>query len=203
MRILLIDDQTLFREGFKLMLERLLPAPLFITEATSMECAQSMFGHALWPAFDLIFLDLGLPGLNGMDALKAVRQAASGVCTVVLSGVESDEVVRQALLYGAQGYIPKSISLEAMREAIALILDGQIYMPADMARVETRPGLKLTARQVEVLAELCVGRTNKEIAEQLGMTENTVRVHLTETFRRMGVRSRTEAALLAKRWGLF
>lgn len=201
MNILLVDDHALFREGFRLMLARLLPTPPDIVEAGSAEAGLAAVAGC---DFDLIFLDLGLPGLDGLDGLRAFRQACPATCLVVLSAIDGAEMVRQALLYGAQGYIPKTIGADVMRDALAQILDGRIYAPANAAPTDGSERLDdiLTARQVEVLVELCAGRANREIADQLGMSENTVRAHVSAVFRALGVRSRTEAVLLAKRKGL-
>lgn len=203
MNILLIDDHALFREGFKLMLGRVLPDTPRVVEAGSAEAGLAATGRE---DFDLIFLDMGLPGLGGLDGLRALRNQCPATCVVVLSAVDGSEVVRQALLYGAQGYIPKTIAAEEMREALNQILAGRVYSP-ESAREETgsaeRLDQKLTSRQIEVLAELCAGKSNREIGDYLGMSENTVRVHVSAIFRELGVRSRTEAVLLAKRKGLF
>lgn len=203
MNILLIDDHALFREGFRLMLGRSLPNAHSVVESGSAEAGLAL---AAKETFDLIFLDFGLPGLGGLDGLRAFRQQCPDACLVVLSAVDGNEVVRQALFFGAQGYIPKTIAAEEMREALRRILEGQVYAPchgsgetADAERLDQ----KLTSRQVEVLAELCAGRSNREIGDYLGMSENTVRVHVSAIFRELGVRSRTEAVLLAKRKGLF
>lgn len=203
MNILLIDDHALFREGFKLMLARMLPEVARVVETGSAEAGLAAVAEE---SFDLIFLDLGLPGLGGLDGLRALRRQCPDTCLVVLSAVDGSEVVRQALFYGAQGYIPKAIAVEEMRMALRQILDGQVYAPTH--GIEETDGTerldqKLTARQVEVLAELCAGRSNREIGDYLGMSENTVRVHVSAIFRELGVRSRTEAVLLAKRKGLF
>lgn len=203
MNILLIDDHALFREGFKLMLGRILPGDHRIVETGSAEAG---LAAAVGDNFDLIFLDLGLPGLGGLDGLQAMRRQCPDSCLVVLSAVDGSEVVRQALVFGAQGYIPKTIAVEEMSLAVHRILDGQVYVPNRQtvsADCTDRLDEKLTSRQVEVLAELCAGRSNREIAEYLGMSENTVRVHVSAIFRELGVHSRTEAVLLAKRKGLF
>lgn len=200
MRVLLVDDHALFRDGFKLMLARLWNAPPTIVEAGSAEAGLAAVGGA---EFDLIFLDLGLPGLEGIDGLRAFRRACPATCLVVLSGVDGAETVRQALLYGAQGYIPKSVGAEIMEDALRQIFAGRVYAPAAaQSSARERLDAQLTARQVEVLAEVCAGRPNRGIADHLGMSENTVRAHLAAIFRQLGVRSRTEAALLAKRKGL-
>lgn len=203
MNILLIDDHALFREGFKLMLARVLPDEPRVVETGSAEAG---LVAAADENFDLIFLDLGLPGLGGLDGLRALRRQCPDACLVVLSAVDGSEVVRQALFYGAQGYIPKTIAVEEMRVAVLQILDGQVYAPShgiDETSGTERLDQKLTGRQIEVLAELCAGRSNREIGDYLGMSENTVRVHVSAIFRELGVRSRTEAVLLAKRKGLF
>jgi len=202
MNILLVDDHTLFRDGFKLMVESLWDTAPRIVEAGSAEAGLSAAGQE---NFDLIFLDLGLPGLEGMDSLRLFRRTCPATCLVVLSAVKSAEVVRQALLHGAQGYIPKTVSAGAMREAIGKILEGDIYVPTDTAPMPSGDHIEalLTERQVDVLGELCAGRSNREIAEYLGMSENTVRVHVSALFRQLDVRSRTEAVLLAKRKGWF
>lgn len=201
MNILLIDDHALFRQGFKLMLDKLWDTPPTVVEAGSVEAG---IAATQGRAFDLIFLDLGLPGLNGIEGLQALRQVQRTTSVVVLSAIDGAEIVRQALLYGAQGYIPKTVGADEMATALRRILDGQIYVPPNLASAEGGHRLddQLTPRQVEVLAELCAGRTNREIAEQLGMSENTVRAHVSAIFRQLGVRSRTEAVLMAKRKGL-
>lgn len=203
MKILLIDDHALFREGFKLMLGRVLPEVPRVVEVGSAEAG---LAAASGEDFDLIFLDLGLPGLGGLDGVRAMRSQCPATCLVVLSAVDGSEVVRQALLYGAQGYLPKTIAAEEMREALNQILAGRVYSPGCLREEVVQPDRldqKLTTRQVEVLAELCAGKSNREIGDYLGMSENTVRVHVSAIFRELGVRSRTEAVLLAKRKGLF
>lgn len=202
MNILLVDDHALFRGGFKLMLAKLWDAPPRVVEASSAEVG---IAAAEQQDFDLIFLDLGLPGLEGIDGLRAFRRTCPITCIVVLSAVDGAEVVRQALLYGAQGYIPKSVSAEVMEDALQQILSGRVYVPTNLPAADGGERLDdlLTTRQVEVLAELCAGRANREIADQLGMSDNTVRAHVSAIFRQLGVRSRTEAVLMAKRKGLF
>ena len=202
MNILLVDDHALFRQGFKLMLAKLWDTPPRVVEESSVE---SGIAAAAQQDFDLIFLDLGLPGLGGIDGLRALRRTCPTTCLVVLSAVDGAEVVRQALLYGAQGYIPKTVSAEVMEDALHQILGGQVYVPDNLSPADGGGRLDdlLTTRQVEVLAELCAGRANREIGDQLGMSENTVRAHVSAIFRQLGVRSRTEAVLMAKRKGVF
>lgn len=200
MNILLVDDHSLFREGFKLMMERCWRMPLHIVEAGT---AEDGLEEAAREAFDVIFLDMGLPGLGGIDCLRAFRTAQPNASLVVISAIEGAQVVRQALQCGAQGYIPKSVDSATLREALQRILDGEVYVPELSATGGEGGSLDdiLTPRQAEVLAEICAGRTNREIAEYLGMSDDTVRAHVTAVFKRLDVRSRTEAVLLAKRRG--
>ncbi len=202
MHILLVDDHSLFREGFKLVLERCWSMPLHIVEAGT---AENGLAAAAQEAFDVIFLDMGLPGLGGIDCLRAFRHAQPNASLVVISAIEGAQVVRRALQCGAQGYIPKSADSATLREALQRILDGEVYAPERPATGGEGGNLEalLTPRQAEVLAELCAGRTNREIAECLGMSDDTVRAHVTAVLKRLGVRSRTEAVLLAKRRGWF
>lgn len=198
MHVVLVDDHALFREGFKLLLRRLWGDALSATEVSSAEDGLALPSNLL---ADLIFLDLGLPGLNGLDGLRAFRKRFPATAIVVLSGVSGPEVVRQALAYGAQAYIPKAVSAEQMMESLRRVMAGEIVAPpSSMASAQ---GPALTPRQMEVLGEICLGRSNREISAQLGMSENTVRVHVAHLFQALGVESRTGAALEAKRRGLF
>ena len=203
MNILFVDDHTLFREGFKIMLERCWDMPLHIVEVSTAEKGLEAAAQA---SFDVIFLDMGLPGgLGGIDCLRAFRLAQPDASLVVVSATEGAQVVRQAMQCGAQGYIPKSVDSDTLRDALQRILDGEIYVPEPPTPSDEGESLEalLTPRQAEVLAELCAGRTNREIGEYLAMSDDTVRAHVTAVLKRLDVRSRTEAVLLAKRKGWF
>ncbi len=195
--VLLVDDHALFRQGFKLLLERLLQQQLRIAEVGT---AESGLAAAKQEHFDLIFLDLGLPGVGGMEALSVFRQSCPTSVLLVLSAIETPDMVESALAMGAKGYIPKTMSMESIGGVLDQILAGQIFTPtATTENHATFP--RLTGRQMEVLMEMCAGRTNREIASRLGISENTIRAHSTSIFDQLDVRSRTEAVLLAKRKG--
>lgn len=200
MKVLLVDDHALFRQGFKLMLEGVLDGAFSVVEAGDAESGLAVAGEEF---FDLLFLDMGLPGLGGLDGVRVFRERFPETSLIVLSGIDGPEVVRRALSMGAQGYIPKSVSVEDMRQAVLRILDGEVVAPDGADGKRAGAGVSLTSRQIEVLGELCAGKSNREIAESLCMTDNTVKVHVSAIFRTLGVRSRTEAVLLAKRRGLF
>ena len=197
MKILLVDDHALFRDGFRLMLERSLQVPVCVVEAGSAENGLEAARHQ---CFDLIFFDLGLPGLHGMEGLRAFRQAHPETALVVLSAIANADTVHEALQSGVQGYIPKTVSVAVMNEALEQILAGEIYAP-HLTTYRDAACAPLTGRQLEVLSALCVGLSNREIAQHLGISEHTIRAHITAIFRQLNVRSRTEAVLLAKRKG--
>lgn len=199
MRILIVDDHALFRAGMVLLLSRL-AAEVDVVEAGSAEEALGL-GRADAADFALVLLDLNLNGALGLDRLRDLRQVFPGAAIVILSGVVSREAMLEARAKGAMGYIAKSVSADGMLEALRQVLRGQRHFPLmDPARP---PETRLTLRQRQVLELLCKGRPNKEIAQALGMSENTVRTHLMFTFRALGVRTRTEAALAARRLGWF
>lgn len=198
MRVLIVDDHVLFRAGITLLLSRL-DAQIEVTDVGSVEQALVLAGSTP-PDFELVLLDLNLHGMQGLDGLRSVRQAFPGSAIVILSGLESTEAMREARAKGAKGYIPKAASADSMLEALRKVLDGATHFPLIEPAATTEP--RLTPRQRDILQLLCEGRSNKEIARQLAMSDNTVRSHLQFMFRALGVGSRTEAAFAARRMGL-
>lgn len=214
MRILLVDDHALFRGGLKFLL-RSLDACLELDEAgdctQALECARSQ-------AYDLLLLDLKLPGLNGLDALSALREAAPAVPLVVVSGEDEPRVVRAAIERGAMGFIPKSSTPEVLIHALRLILAHGVYLPpkvldsASVAPLQlgSAPPLRggpaslpgLTPRQMEVLRCVIQGKPNKSIARELDISEGTVKAHLSSVMHTLGARNRTEAVYAAAKSGL-
>ncbi len=202
MKILLVDDHPLFREGVAQTLRTLDEAAL-IYQASRCEEALERLGRE--PDMDLVLLDLLLPGMDGMDGLLRFRQTFPTLPVVILSASEDRRSVQAALERGAQGYIPKSTPPRIMMQAIRLVLEGGVYTPPGPSGTsgdnEAAPG-RLTPRQREVLALLIEGKSNKEIARLLALSDNTVRVHAAAIFKTLDVRNRTEAAFAARRLGL-
>lgn len=208
MKILLIDDHDLFRDGIKLVLTNLEP-DTEILSANSYESALPMMVEN--QDFDMVLLDLGLPGLSDIDALKSVRQTLPTTPVVIVSGNHNGEKVQEILNLGAQGYIPKSTSADLLINALKLVLSGGVYIPQEILSLfnQTTSSLDninttvspLTPRQNDVLERLIHGLSNKEIAKILGMAEPTVRVHIAAILKELNVTNRTRAAHLAVQKG--
>jgi len=216
MYVLLVDDHALFRSGMKLLLSDLDPALRF-TEAGSL--AQAL---ALPPGpIDLLLLDLGMPGADADTALSRVRERFDEATIVVVSGEEDPRVIRRMIESGASGFIPKTSTSPILLNALRLVLAGGVYLPPHVLRDRTAPPAQpaatpvpeaasaavhklpgLTERQFEVLLQVVRGKPNKVIAREMGISEGTVKAHLSTAFRVLGVANRTEAVYAAARLGV-
>ncbi|KAB2899368.1 MAG: response regulator transcription factor [Burkholderiaceae bacterium] len=198
--LLLVDDHTLFRTGLRLIVQDH-PGVGAIAEAGSITQA-----CALGPRdVDLVLLDIQMPGMNGLDGLRPLRETFPQARIVLVSASVAPDAVREARTRGADGFLPKSASGEDILEAISLALSGRPCFPAANTPAPPPPGQSapaLTARQLDVLNLLCTGKPNKVIARDLGLSENTVRVHVTAIFAQLGVNSRSAALLSAQRLGM-
>ena len=198
MKILLVDDHTLVRDGISLVLEQFEDNISILTASTAKETLSLLAKHE---DTDLVLMDVGLPDSSGIDCLKRIRQLTPLIPVVMLSANDGHETVRAAIDAGARGFIPKSAGKEIMLSAIQLIMAGGIYLPESSMRAVSAPqgeAGSLTRRQREVLQRLAEGKSNKAIANELGMSEATVRVHVTSIFKVLDVCNRTEAALKAR-----
>ncbi len=201
MRILVVDDHPLFRSGIAGVIADL-AAAVETTEASSCEKALGLL--AAGREFALILLDLNLPGMDGMTGLARLRDAAPATPVVVLSATEDSRKIKQAIAAGAKGYVPKSAGRDILLNALRLVLSGGVYLPINIMEspAPAATAEQLTPRQRDVLQWLVRGKSNKEIADLLGMAENTVRVHVAAIFRYLDVKNRTEAGYAAMRRGL-
>jgi two-component system nitrate/nitrite response regulator NarL len=207
--ILVVDDHALLRGGMRFLL-RSLDAGLEMDEAG--DCAQALQRVAS-QRYDLVLLDLKMPGLDGLDALDALRDAAPEMPLVVISGEDDPRVVRAAIERGAMGFIPKTSTPEVLVQALRLVLAHGVYLPpAVLDSVRTVPPAQtdsgemlipgLTPRQMDVLRCVIRGLPNKIIARELDVSEGTVKAHLTLVLRALGAHSRTEAVYAAAKLGL-
>jgi DNA-binding NarL/FixJ family response regulator len=211
MNVLIADDHLLFRDGLRRLLHQLSDDLTFFEASTFDEVRTLCDGRT---AFDLLLIDLGMPGWGGFSDLADIRQRMPKALMVVVSASEQRSDLMAALEAGAAGYIPKSSSAKVLLGALQLVLAGGVYLPAQAIRgnidpsgepenadlaggLPTGSGDQLTPRQREVLALLRDGKSNKQIAIALGLTEGTVKVHVTAILRLLGVRNRTQAALTA------
>ena len=209
MKILLADDHDLFRAGLGLVLHEL-GADTRLVQAASLtdaiQCAEAE------PDLDLALLDLNMPAMNGAVGLQKFRTQFPDVPVVVVSGSDEISDVQQALGAGASGFIHKSTTPPVMLSALRLVLAGGVYVPLQAMQresVATAPFVAsrtwssgLTARQLEVLRLLAVGKPNKVIARELDLSEGTVKIHLSAIFRVLDVNNRTEAVLAAQQLSL-
>lgn len=211
MNILIGDDHLLFREGLGRLLMQLSADAVFTECGTYDEVLQYCQSDQ---DFDLILLDLQMPGWPGYAGIQQICEMQAGTPVVIVSASESQNDVRSALDAGASGYIPKSSSVKIMLSALNLVFSGGIYVPpaalqSDSHAVSANAGNQagaapsgggggmpsLTQRQRDVLRCLREGKSNKQIAYELGLSEGTVKIHVTAVMRSLGVRNRTQAVI--------
>ena len=205
MEVLLVEDHVMVRQALKFFLEEL-DNTVVVNTAGNVDEAVEFSSHA--EKLDLIILDYKLPRTVGLAGFEALAAAVPDVPIVFLSGIMHRAEVLRALGAGAAGVIPKDLSVEAMMNALKLVLSGEKYLPSiilpnsdedDTASQETGEGplSGLTLRQREVMELLTQGLPNKKIAESLGVEEVTVKLHLSKIFKKLGVGNRTQAVMIA------
>ncbi|MDI1327733.1 MAG: response regulator transcription factor [Brevundimonas sp.] len=197
-RIIVADDHPLFRGALVSALARAAPGAL-VEETSSLAGAREALSRG---PVDLLLLDLRLADSEGFAGLAGVRGDFPTVPVVVVSASEDGATIARALAFGAAGFIPKSATLGEMVEALAAIRSGDVWAPATAAVAEVEPMeariATLTPSQLKILIGLQQGRLNKQIAFDLGVTEATIKAHLTGVFRKLGVQNRTQAVIAAR-----
>lgn len=214
MKILLADDHVLLREGLRQLLM------VWRTEATVLETGDFEGARALLRQHDdlaLGLIDIRMPGMNGLSGFRALKKDAPRARLVVVSALEGRDFIRQAIVDGASGYIPKTLSRKVVINALRLVLSGAVFLPTAVLESEgedTQTGrdrplpdevggdVRLTPRQSEVLSLLSRGCSNKEIARLLSLSEGTVKLHVAALLKSLSVRNRTEAVIRAAKLGL-
>lgn len=208
MDILIADDHPLFRDALKRAVARVLPQAQLI-ESDSVAGLQDIAGRH--PDADLLLLDLNIPGAHGFSALVHMRGHFPQLPVVVVSAREEPATMRRAIRHGASGFIPKSASLDTIAEALTQVLDGSVWLPADIG-ADDEPDAQendlaariadLTPQQFRVLTMLGEGLLNKQIAWELGVSEATIKAHMTAVLRKLGANNRTQAILMVNKLAL-
>lgn len=204
MRVLIADDHDLLRDTLVMFLE----SQGNIETQTAADLADA---HQLimdQAPFDLIMLDLNMPGMNGLSGLEATIAMKDGQRVALISGEATREIAEQALQAGAAGFVPKTLPAKTMINAVKFMIMGEQYAPIDfMTAVDETPtnalAETLTARELQVLKGLTEGKSNKEIARDLDLTEPTIKLHMKTLYRKLGAANRTKAAMIAREAGLF
>lgn len=214
LRIMLVDDQSLFREALRTLLS-LQPDFEIVAEAENGERAVAL-AKAHRP--EVVLMDLRMPVLGGVEATRRLKQVVPTARVMVLTTFDEDEEVFDALQAGAVGYLLKACSADKLCESVraaakgASVLEPSVAarMMAGLSRLASRDGRKviqpladpLSERELDVLRLLAAGRSNKEIGSDLGITEGTVKNHMTNVLGKLGALDRTQAALKARELGL-
>ena len=202
-RVVIADDHPMVRRALAESLDRALTGAE-IAEVGSLSEATAALGRG---NIDLLLLDLHMPGTNGLASLAAIRSAHPAVPILVVSANQDPLIMREAIELGASGFLPKSTPVGEIGAVVAAILAGGIWLPeaasaAYLDESDTDLGARiadLTLQQRRVLMLLTEGKSNKQIAFELAVTEATVKAHLSQIFRKLGVKSRTQAVISARR----
>jgi two-component system, NarL family, nitrate/nitrite response regulator NarL len=210
MKLLIVDDHPVVREGLAALLRQLGPDVTVLLAESGSHGLDLTNEH---PDLDLVILDLAMPGSDGFAMLHEFGRLQPQLPVVVVSSSEDPRDVRRALASGALGYIPKSAPPRTILAAVQFVLAGNVYVPTLLAETPTsvqeagscgapRSVVSLTGRQSEVLRLLREGRSNKEIGRALGLSEKTIKVHVTALFKALNVTNRMQAAAMADKVGL-
>jgi DNA-binding NarL/FixJ family response regulator len=201
--LVIADDHPLFRDALRQAVASVIPAAK-IDEAGSFEDLTALLEQGA--EADLILLDLSMPGISGFSGLIYLRAQYPAIPVVIVSATDDGATIRRSLDFGASGFIPKRFGVDTLRDAILKVMGGDIWVPADtdlsaavdpdMTRLRDRL-VTLTPQQVRVLMMLSEGLLNKQIAYELGVSEATIKAHVSAILQKLGVESRTQAVIAA------
>jgi DNA-binding NarL/FixJ family response regulator len=202
-KILIVDDHPMFREALRGAVKFAL-ADADIFEAGSIEAAREALRDKA--GVEIVLLDLSLPGTSGFDGLVLLRSSFPRIPIMIVSGLDDPRIVQEAIRLGAAGFVPKSVDKATLAKALSEVLSGSVFIPDELAQGLATPCAagtsdiaarlaELTPAQVRVLQLIRHGRLNKQIAHELGVSETTVKAHVSEILRKLNVVSRTQAVI--------
>ena len=200
LRLLVIDDHALVREGLMQTLHQLGDGVVCVGAQDADEALRELQSED----YDLVLLDLMMPGINGMAFLGVLRKRFPSLPVVILSALDDADTVARAMRQGASGFVPKYSSSEELLDALRQVLSGVVFLPPELQEVHggnrslsERYGI--TAGQMRVLELLGQGKTNREIADLLGLTEGTVKIHVSAIFKALKATNRGQALLIVNK----
>jgi len=212
LNLLVIDDHPLVQQGVASALEGL---GLDVRIVSARGSEQGLSAAAANPDLDAVLMDVAAPGANGFAMIGEMRKRFTELPVIVLSALDDPANVKRALDLGAAGFIPKSSPTDVLIKVLQQVLKGNAAVEPNSAAVSKHlngsshpPGegapdaTLLTLRQLQVLSRVCQGKTNKQVASELGLSEKTVKAHVTAIFKILGVVNRTQAVLVARRMGM-
>lgn len=214
LKLLVVEDHALVREGLARLLLQL-EEGVAVSERADFESALTLLDGE--QDFDLVLLDLALPGIDGFAGLDILRKRYPAIPVAVVSAFDDVPTITRVMNHGASGFIPKAFAGDALLAAVREVLAGNIFHPGtiqqqakidDAAPLPPQKGsvqpseIGLTDRQAQVLALMVRGLSNRDIAQQLDLSEGTVKIHATAVFKALGVSSRTQALVAVARYGV-
>jgi len=204
--LIIADDHPLFRSALRAAVSQLLPGAVTL-EAESLPALIDLVGAH--PETDLVLLDLRMPGARGFSSLIHLRGLYPAIPIAIVSAEEEPMLMRRAIDFGASGFVPKSTGIDQIGNALRSMLRGSVWLPPEISDANPEAHREdhelaqriatLTPQQFRVLMMLADGRLNKQIADELDVTEATIKAHVTAILRKLGLYRRTQAAVLAQR----
>ena len=202
-KVIIADDHPLFREAMKQMLPQVIN-DCEILEAESFYQLQALF--STHQDVDLVLMDLHMPGNKGFAGLTLIKAENPAVAVVMVSASDTPQIIHRSFTFGASGYIPKSSSFDVIKQAIAAVMQGEIWMPQELKQeIEmshsaddelAKKIASLTPQQFKVLSMIADGKLNKQIAYELNVQETTIKHHVSSILRKLEVVNRTGAGIM-------
>ncbi|HEX9891436.1 MAG TPA: response regulator transcription factor [Actinomycetota bacterium] len=206
MRVLIVDDHPVTRDGLRAALGTADDVDIVGEASSGEEAVTAVDEHKP----DVVFMDVRMPGMNGIEATRAIRQTHPETRVVLFTVDESRASIAEAIQAGVSGYLLKDVGVDELVNAARLALEGKaVIHPAltqafieEVQLVERKPEAPLSRREVEILQKVAYGATTKEVADQLGISPHTVKTHLERIFEKLGANDRAQAVAIAIRKGL-